>query len=69
MQGSSTDYAVANGAYKSNDNICWWWLRSTGCNQDYAAFVYSNGNIFEDGYYILNSHRAVRPAMWITIDG
>ena len=68
-QCSSTDYAVANGAYKSNDNICWWWLRSTGCNQDYAAFVYSNGNIFEDGYYILNSHRAVRPAMWITIDG
>ena len=64
-----TDYAVANGAYKSNDNICWWWLRSSGCNQDYAAFVYSNGNIFEDGYYILNSHRAVRPAMWITIDG
>ena len=68
-QCSSTDYAVANGAYKSNDNICWWWLRSTGCNQDYAAFVYSNGNIFEDGYYILNSHRAVRPAMWISIDG
>ena len=68
-QCSPTDYAVANGAYKSNDNICWWWLRSSGCNQDYAAFVYSNGNIFEDGYYILNSHRAVRPAMWITIDG
>ena len=22
-----TDYAVANGAYKSNDNVCWWWLR------------------------------------------
>ena len=60
-QCSPTDYAVANGAYKSNDNICWWWLRSSGCNQDYAAFVYSNGNIFEDGYYILNSHRAVRP--------
>ena len=68
-QCSPTDYAVANGAYESNDNICWWWLRSSGCNQDYAAYVYSNGNIFEDGYYILNSHRAVRPAMWITIDG
>ena len=68
-QCSPTDYAVANGAYKSNDNICWWWLRSSGCNHDYAAFVYSNGNIFEDGYYILNSHRAVRPAMWISIDG
>ena len=68
-QCSPTDYAVANGACKSNDNICWWWLRSSGCNQDYAAFVYSNGNIFEDGYYILNSHRAVRPAMWISIDG
>lgn len=68
-QCSPTDYAVANGASESNDNICWWWLRSSGCNQDYAAFVYSNGNIFEDGYYILNSHHAVRPAMWITIDG
>ena len=68
-QCSPTDYAVANGASESNDNICWWWLRSSGVNQDYAAFVYSNGNIFEDGYYILNSHRAVRPAMWITIDG
>ena len=68
-QCSPTDYAVANGAYKSNDNICWWWLRSLGYRQDFAAFVFSNGVIFEDGYYILNSHRAVRPAMWITIDG
>jgi len=68
-QCSPTDYAVANGAYKSNDNICWWWLRSLGYRQDFAAFVFSNGVIFEDGYYILNSHRAVRPAMWISIDG
>ncbi len=68
-QCNPTDYAVANGASEGNDNICWWWLRSPGGNQDYAAFVYSNGDIFDFGYFVLDSHRAVRPAMWITIDG
>lgn len=68
-QCSPTDYAVANGAYKSNDNICWWWLRSPGYYQIYAADVLIGGDVYEDGYGVNHGDCAVRPAMWITIDG
>lgn len=64
-----TDYAVANGAYKSNDNVCWWWLRSPGYRQCSATIVYYGGDVNELGYGVSNDGYAVRPAMWITIDG
>ena len=64
-----TDYAVANGAYKSNDNVCWWWLRSPGYRQCSATIVYYGGDVNEPGYGVSNDGYAVRPAMWITIDG
>lgn len=64
-----TDYAVANGAYKSNDNVCWWWLRSPGYRQCSTTIVYYGGDVNEPGYGVSNDGYAVRPAMWITIDG
>ena len=68
-QCSPTNYAVANGAYKSNDNICWWWLRSPGCYQSSVAFVDFDGSVGRGGHYVDNDISAVRPAMWISIDG
>ena len=65
-----TDYAVARGAYVNSDNgTCWWWLRSPGYYQNYAADVLLSGDVYEDGYGVNHGDCAVRPAMWITIDG
>ncbi|MCI6923687.1 MAG: DUF6273 domain-containing protein [Oscillospiraceae bacterium] len=65
-----TDYAVARGAYVNSDNgTCWWWLRSPGYYQNYAADVLLGGDVYEDGYGVNHGDCAVRPAMWITIDG
>ena len=65
-----TDYAVARGAYVNSDNgNCWWWLRSPGYYLNYAADVLLGGDVYEDGYGVNHGDCAVRPAMWITIDG
>lgn len=69
-QCSPTDYAVANGAYKSNDNVCWWWLRSPGDIQSTVAFINYDGSVYKFGNSAYRDYDdAVRPAMWITIDG
>lgn len=46
----------------------WWWLRSPGCNQDYAyaAFVYHDGDVNEFGTYVYRCGNAVRPAFRIS---
>ncbi len=71
-----TAYAKAQGAstsdtYKtpSGAATCWWWLRSPGDDQSSAAYVYFGGDVFELGNYVFSGLNAVRPAMWITIDG
>ena len=71
-----TAYAKAQGAstsdtYKtpSGAATCWWWLRSPGISQYGAAGVFSDGDVFENGYFVDIGVSAVRPAMWITIDG
>ena len=66
-QCEPTDYAVANGAWKSDSGNCWWWLRSPGYFQYFAANVYCDGDALEYGYLVTYDYYAVRPAMWITI--
>lgn len=63
-----TEYAMANGDALGGEAINWWWLRSPGDYQFFAANVYSDGSVDEDGNGV-NYDLAVRPAMWITIDG
>ena len=70
-----TEYAISNGAYTSDSYTkggkatCWWWLRSPGFNLYNAADVEVGGDVSEDGGSAYSSADAVRPAMWITIDG
>ena len=80
-QCKPTDYAVANGASVDSDNgNCFWWLRSPGARQAYAAGIYSGGGIGEYGNYVnidggamqygydfFTDCDAVRPAMWINL--
>ena len=67
-QCEPTDFAVANGLKrKSDSDNCWWWLRSPGNDQSYAAYVNKGGDVYEDGDYVYCINVAVRPAMWISI--
>lgn len=69
IQCEATDYAVANGAdVSSNNGNCWWWLRSPGYAQDYAARVRDDGDVNEGGYGVKSHNHAVRPALWIDLN-
>lgn len=52
----------------------WWgrngrfWLRSSGFNQQYALQVENTGDIFNDGYRVIDDAAGVRPAMWINYE-
>lgn len=46
----------------------WWWLRSPGGDQNYAAYVSSGGNVNTLGSSVLFDYYGVRPAMWINIE-
>lgn len=70
-----TAYAKAQGANTNNTNktpsgadACWWWLRSPGNYQYYAAHVLSDGSVYYRGYNVNYDHFCVRPALWISIE-
>ena len=64
-----TEYAIANGAFVNSDNgNCWWWLRSPGRYQDYAADVRKDGDVHEYGDRVYYDNGAVRPALWIDLN-
>ena len=41
----------------------WWWLRSPGRNQAYAAHVSTDGSVYSYGYSVDFSYYAIRPAL------
>lgn len=69
-----SEYTKANGAYtsslytKGGAVTCWWWLRSPGDGQDYAAAAYGDGSVISYGYNVDDADVCVRPAMWVSID-
>ena len=71
-----TAYAKAQRAWTSDTYktqsgaaTCYWWLRSPGLNQGRAADVNFDGSVYEYGGSVNGGDLAVRPAMWISIDG
>ncbi len=63
-----TDYAVARGIQcDSKTGGSPWWLRSPGENVDYAAHMYTDGEIAIEGSYVPVRGCGVRPAIWITV--
>ena len=42
---------------------CWWWLRSPGFYQSYAAGVYDDGGVSANGLYADFDGYAVRPVL------
>lgn len=70
-----TAYAKAQGAYTSDiyktasgAATCWWWLRSPGDYQTYAANVLNGGSVNCTGHHVHYDNDAVRPALWINLD-
>ena len=70
-----TAYAKAQGAYTSDSYktasgaaTCWWWLRSPGYLQYYAASVSYDGSVDYYGRNVDIDYDAVRPALWINLD-
>ena len=64
-----TKYAVANGANVNSDNgNYWWWLRSPGAYQDFAAYVNYVGSVIYRGDAVDFDFDAVRPALWIALE-
>ena len=60
-----TRYAAGRGAHTIKSN-CWWWLRSPGIFQNYAAVVLTNGPL---NYFNVNyGYACVRPALWVDLD-
>lgn len=46
----------------------WWWLRSPGIYQTYAAYVTYDGSVISFGYYVYTDNFCVRPALRINIE-
>ena len=70
-----TDYAISKGVVtnsgyiKGGKSTCSWWLRSPAVDQNCAAVVYYGGSADEYGFLVDYDSSAVRPALWISIDG
>ena len=69
---SATAYAIKQGAFTLYDKTMegsaagWWWLRSPGIFQEFAAYVYTDGFIYSNDVDIGNA--VVRPALWINLE-
>ena len=64
-----TIYAKNNGAYilDSGGGMTWWWLRSPGHSDNYAAFVNTNGRVSFIGSFVKDTDTSVRPAFWLNL--
>ena len=63
-----TAYATAQGCDTNDKSLCCWWLRSPGASSSKAAFVVYDHYILTGGNDVRSNNRAVRPAMWITLE-
>ncbi len=52
---------------KEHGGSCWWWLRSIGSVQTYAAYVFYDGDVSPNGSNVHNDEYGVRPALKINL--
>ena len=48
---------------KYNNKPCWWWRRSPGYHQYFAAFVFDDGSVYYFGDGVHTGFACVRPAL------
>lgn len=70
-----TAYAIANGTWTSDkytsggEVSCWYWTRTPGYDGHQAAGVSTNGEIKYGGNNVALNGYAVRPAIWVYVNG
>ena len=62
-----TPYGTARGAWTEYDGACWWWLRSPGEPVEFAAHIFTDGDVHIYGNRLSGTGGAVRPALWISL--
>lgn len=62
-----TPYAKSKGLFVASNGCSWWWMRSSGNVQNYAADIDYGGDIDFYGSSVFLSQNALRPAMWVDI--
>ena len=64
---SNTEYAIFKGAAPAESydrkNSSWYWLRNSGVNNQYAAYVNEMGTVIPAGYNVGFSQISVRPVI------
>lgn len=63
---TSTSAAISQGAYNYAGHG-WWWLRSPGYQDYFAARVGGDGHVDLYGDNVRNEYNVVRPAIWIDL--
>lgn len=67
-KAAPTNYAVAQGAYKNENNLMgWWWLRTTSYMLDHVTYATSGGDVSSEGRQVIRKDAGVRPVIWLTV--
>ena len=63
----SDSYNSSRIAKDANGKVCWWWLRSSGIDSDYAVLINYDGSVYVIGGSVDDGEGGVRPALWLNI--
>lgn len=66
-RSKATEYAIEKGVYVYKNNLCDWWLRSTGGYEFTAVTIGSNGTIFTMGNPVFSYDKGIRPAIKVKL--
>ncbi len=61
-------YSKNKNSGTDKDSFGWWWLRSRGFRDDFAAFVRKGGGIRADGINVYPNTGYVRPVLWLKLE-
>lgn len=64
----ATEYAIAQGVQVDNNGNSWWWLRTPGQLDGYAAGVFRNGEVDPIGDIFYHEGDGIRPVIWVNFD-
>ena len=67
-KSTNTAYVASYSGMFGASKTDYWWLRSPGEDDDYAAYVYSGGRVNSDGYSVDYTTNAVRPAFHLDLN-
>lgn len=67
-KSTNTAYVASYRGMLGAGEADYWWLRSPGEDDDYAAFVDDGGVVYNNGYIVVHTNTAVRPAFNLNLN-